>query len=519
MRGCGSPRSDVNKPRDQYRCVAQQRHSFILLSITIVVLISLNLFWEQKCDFGLKNIGVETAALRASLNPFFKADDHGDPSEEVEPEDYDEPGSKNKNSPSFVGAKDCRNPQNLIEEANCGTKFEEYYNGSKTERANMQVAFYGRMLGESATALQRFSGCPVNSGPGSPGCLQDTGCKMFQVKEGGDLSKAGIVVVDRSDAERLTRFKLWDHEIPRFMPDQTTRRYRVIYLREASHVTQEAQSNVDFVMGIHFWNRLLNPNFLVRPVTYVQRNKQVAKLVSESGRPLFALSVISNCEPTSSRRGEYISELEKILPKSVGSIDHYGSCGKGAKTPPKPLQNMADLAAKYKFYLAFENTILDGYVTEKLMKTLSFGPIPIYMGAPDVFNITTRRSFINVHDFASPKDLADYLLYLTNNQTAYDEYHLWRTLPPEDAFDTNYLQMVSRFVPGKANYMNIFKEYKRVAPSRKVNPTRVANCCTLCNPRMLRDLVAQGPQHLANHRAWSLSKLRSKLFNEASIIV
>ena len=36
------------------------------------------------------------------------------------------------------------------------------------------------------------------------------------------------------------------------------------------------------------------------------------------------------------------------------------------------------------------------------------------------------KSFINVEDFNTPKDLADYLLLLSKNATEYNKYHAWR---------------------------------------------------------------------------------------------
>lgn len=37
-----------------------------------------------------------------------------------------------------------------------------------------------------------------------------------------------------------------------------------------------------------------------------------------------------------------------------------------------------------------------------------------------------RKTYINADDFASPKDLADYLTYLDTNNTAFMEYFTWK---------------------------------------------------------------------------------------------
>ncbi len=37
-----------------------------------------------------------------------------------------------------------------------------------------------------------------------------------------------------------------------------------------------------------------------------------------------------------------------------------------------------------------------------------------------------KSGYINVLDYKSPKELADYLIYLSNNKTAYNEYFKWK---------------------------------------------------------------------------------------------
>eukprot|EP01097_Dermamoeba_algensis_P011329 TRINITY_DN8765_c0_g1_i1.p1 TRINITY_DN8765_c0_g1~~TRINITY_DN8765_c0_g1_i1.p1 ORF type:complete len:124 (-),score=20.76 TRINITY_DN8765_c0_g1_i1:56-427(-) len=49
------------------------------------------------------------------------------------------------------------------------------------------------------------------------------------------------------------------------------------------------------------------------------------------------------------------------------------------------------------------------------------------MGAPNVkLYAPTNKSVININDFKSPKELADFLKYLDSNDTAYEEYLSWK---------------------------------------------------------------------------------------------
>jgi hypothetical protein len=79
----------------------------------------------------------------------------------------------------------------------------------------------------------------------------------------------------------------------------------------------------------------------------------------------------------------------------------------------------------YMFYLAFENSFCEDYVTEKLWDHLKGNLVPVVYGHSNYQKIAPPHSYINALDFDSPKDLADYLKYLMANTTAYYEYFKW----------------------------------------------------------------------------------------------
>ncbi len=81
------------------------------------------------------------------------------------------------------------------------------------------------------------------------------------------------------------------------------------------------------------------------------------------------------------------------------------------------------LASQYKFYISFENSLCDEYVTEKLTRALESNLVPIVMGGVDYKRIAPPNSFINVDDFPTVKALADYLRYLDRNEVK------WLSLP------------------------------------------------------------------------------------------
>lgn len=84
--------------------------------------------------------------------------------------------------------------------------------------------------------------------------------------------------------------------------------------------------------------------------------------------------------------------------------------------------------ASCKFYLSFENSIYQDYITEKLYNPLAVGTVPIVLGTlrENYEKLVLGDSFIHVNDFASPKELADYLLLLDSNDDLYLKYFQWR---------------------------------------------------------------------------------------------
>ena len=88
--------------------------------------------------------------------------------------------------------------------------------------------------------------------------------------------------------------------------------------------------------------------------------------------------IASNCAKVQSRRQEYVAQLEKYIP-----VDKYGACGNltcnkdWGRGDPACMQMISN---NYKFYLSFENSLCEDYVTEKLFKILPLDVVPVVRG-------------------------------------------------------------------------------------------------------------------------------------------
>lgn len=152
---------------------------------------------------------------------------------------------------------------------------------------------------------------------------------------------------------------------------------------------------------------------------------------------------VSNCSARNNRL-QFAHELGKYI-----QVDIYGACGtyKCSRTTADKCFDILD--RDYKFYLAFENSNCRDYITEKFfVNGLSRTTLPIVvslnaftrtcnfdecsfifqMGArPEDYELSSpQKSYIHVDEFASAKELADYLHIIDKNDDLYNSYFKWK---------------------------------------------------------------------------------------------
>ncbi|XP_039140138.1 alpha-(1,4)-fucosyltransferase-like [Dioscorea cayenensis subsp. rotundata] len=115
---------------------------------------------------------------------------------------------------------------------------------------------------------------------------------------------------------------------------------------------------------------------------------------------------------------------------NVGGLDMaltlYPECSNSDNYAPHWWDHLHCAMSHYKFVLAIENTMTESYVTEKLYYALDSGSVPIYFGAPNVWDFIPPNSIIDGSKFSSLEELASYVKQLANDPVAYAEYHAWR---------------------------------------------------------------------------------------------
>jgi len=143
-----------------------------------------------------------------------------------------------------------------------------------------------------------------------------------------------------------------------------------------------------------------------------------------------AVYFASNDRDRSGRRA-YVAALMEHL-----AVDSYGRSLRN-RTVEQDDGRSTKLAtiARYKFTLAFENSISLDYVTEKFFDPLLAGSVPVYLGAPNIADYAPgEHCYVNAADFAGPAELAAYLRHLQHDDREYARFLAWKTQPLRPAF-------------------------------------------------------------------------------------
>ncbi|XP_018414560.1 PREDICTED: alpha-(1,3)-fucosyltransferase 9-like [Nanorana parkeri] len=180
-----------------------------------------------------------------------------------------------------------------------------------------------------------------------------------------------------------------------------------------------------YTPNIDFMNNLINLTMSYRsdsdiftPYGWLEQNAKEVNFTIPTKKKLVAWT-ISNWNPQS-RRVLYYEQLKQYV-----SIDVFGSHHQSL-----PSSEEQQVLSQYKFYLSFENSVHEDYITEKLWKnSLMSGCVPIVLGPKreNYERFIPKDSFIHVEDFSTAQELAAYILQLDKDDKAYRKYFSWRT--------------------------------------------------------------------------------------------
>lgn len=175
----------------------------------------------------------------------------------------------------------------------------------------------------------------------------------------------------------------------------------------------------DYAVGFHYINfedRYLRLPLYVEYDFYLKNyNIAIKKHLDKNNfkiREKFCNMVVSN--GLSQHRIDFYNKLNKYKQTDSGGriLNNVGG----------PVNDKLEFQKQYKFSLAFENTIGNGYTTEKLVDAFAAGGIPIYFGDPKIGNYFNKKAFINYSDFKNEDELIKYIEKLDKDDNLYLSY-------------------------------------------------------------------------------------------------
>ena len=184
-------------------------------------------------------------------------------------------------------------------------------------------------------------------------------------------------------------------------------------------------STFNWTMSYHITSDILATYGMVRRRPHALASKNYTEIVSRKTKKVAWF--VSHCR-TESKREAYVSKLQKYIP-----VDIYGACGPLKCRKEVDTTCFSQVGRDYKFYFAFENSMCEDYTTEKLYRIFKSDAIVVARGNSFNFRSLPEGTYIDASDFASPKALADRLLYLD----AHDEEYM-ALLRRKDEFFTSY---------------------------------------------------------------------------------
>ena len=151
---------------------------------------------------------------------------------------------------------------------------------------------------------------------------------------------------------------------------------------------------------------------------------QIAKSISKD-----AVWVVSHCNRYS-RRETYVEILKQYI-----SVDILGGCGEKWDCGRRLINNECFdmLNTTYRYYLAFENSIRQEYITEKFFENYKYYILQVVRGdkpSNRPINIS-QEAYIRANDFKNAYELGNFLKELSSNPNRYasmlrkkDEYEV-----------------------------------------------------------------------------------------------
>ncbi|XP_013198186.2 alpha-(1,3)-fucosyltransferase C [Amyelois transitella] len=187
----------------------------------------------------------------------------------------------------------------------------------------------------------------------------------------------------------------------------------------------DSESRWGYIIVRNSMNRIIGPNKVMHWLKLGEM-KPVSEEFKKSLRTKTKAAAwfVSNCL-TRSKREYYVKSLKKELKKFNLTVDIYGECGflSCSRSYDRICEEIVN--THYYFYLAFENSFSEDYVTEKLLIALQNNAIPVVYGGANYTRFMPDGIYLNARELGVEK-LARKMDDLIRDPEMYAEFFKWK---------------------------------------------------------------------------------------------
>lgn len=138
-----------------------------------------------------------------------------------------------------------------------------------------------------------------------------------------------------------------------------------------------------------------------------------------------------------------VKNIENIL-KKIGQCDIIDNFSKFIKNEScYHSEKLLNLFNRYKFIFCFENSINNGYITEKIFNVFFSRCIPLYIGPNDKKNYFNNKSFFDVENLDNMK--INNIKLLNNNEEEFNRI-INENKISQNFYDENYREKSYKFI-------------------------------------------------------------------------
>jgi hypothetical protein len=212
-------------------------------------------------------------------------------------------------------------------------------------------------------------------------------------------------------------------------------------------------SKCDWAFGFEYEDKMNNPRYFRLPYYVFEDINLLKKLLNKKvEKKLRFCNFIYSNECYSRNRFFKMLNKYKRVDAPGKCMNNMPSLDAASPTESRNKINWQDtklnFIKKYKFTIAFENSVSEGYTTEKITQPMSVGSIPIYFGNPKIKEEFNEKAFINVGDFKNFKQVIKRIKEIDSEKKEYVN------LLAEPWFKDN---MPNKYFD-KQRYLDIFRE-------------------------------------------------------------